>query len=98
MVAADVDRDARSDAVTESLFTQSEFRSRLDDLPPSAKLVAKVLDVDAPLDQAQLAEETLLPDRTVRYALNQLQEVNLVSARVNLKDARKHVYELQTPH
>src|SRR6056297_921299 len=97
MVTTDVEPRTQSSPQTSSLFAQPEFRSRLRDLPPSAKLVAKVLDGDVTLDQTELAEETLLPDRTVRYALNQLQEANLVSARTNLTDARKQVYELQPP-
>ncbi|WP_458190728.1 MarR family transcriptional regulator [Haladaptatus sp. NG-WS-4] len=79
------------------MFTRSAFRSQLRELPPSAKLVAKVLDIHAPLDQGQLANETLLPDRTVRYAVTQLEDVGLVTSHVNLRDARKHVYELQSP-
>ena len=71
-----------------------EFRERLRELPPSAKLVAKVLEIDAPLSQGQLAEESLLPDRTVRYALNRLDDADLVSSRYSFQDARKQVYFL----
>ena len=71
-----------------------DFRERLRELPPSAKLVAKVLEMDAPLSQGQLAEESLLPDRTVRYALNRLEEAGLVSSRYSFQDARKQVYFL----
>lgn len=80
----------------EIILTKSEYRDRLRDLPPSAKLVAKVLEGDAPLSQGQLAEESLLPDRTVRYALNRLEEADLVSSRYSFRDARKQVYELNT--
>jgi len=71
-----------------------EFRNRLRELPPSAKLVAKVLETESPLSQGQLAEESLLPDRTVRYALNRLAEVDLVESRYSFRDARKQVYSL----
>ncbi|MEE6211248.1 helix-turn-helix domain-containing protein [Salarchaeum sp. III] len=71
-----------------------EFRERLRELPPSAKLVAKVLEMDSPLSQGDLAEETLLPDRTVRYALNRLDDAGLVNARYSFEDARKQVYYL----
>ncbi|WP_134670822.1 MarR family transcriptional regulator [Halorussus marinus] len=71
-----------------------EYRERLRDLPPSAKLVAKVLETDSPLSQGQLAEESLLPDRTVRYALNRLEEESLVDSRYSFQDARKQVYFL----
>lgn len=95
MSSGGVDQKDRAMSVNESLFAKPEFRSQLRDLPPSAKLVAKVLDLNAPLDQAQLADETLLPDRTVRYALAQLEDAGLVTAQITLQDARKHVYELQ---
>jgi len=36
----------------------------------------------------------LLPDRTVRYALNRLEEQELVDSRYSFKDARKQVYFL----
>lgn len=64
------------------------------DLPPSAKLVAKVLEYDDTLTQNQLAEETLLPPRTVRYALNRLEDVGAVESRFSFADARKRVYTL----
>lgn len=81
-------------AVEESPMADPQFRERLRDLPPSAKLVAKVLETQAPLPQGRLAEESLLPDRTVRYALNRLEEVGLVDSRYSLTDARKQVYFL----
>ena len=64
------------------------------DLPPSAKLVAKTLEYNDALTQSQLAEETLLPPRTVRYALNRLEEEELVDSRYSFHDARKQVYFL----
>jgi DNA-binding GntR family transcriptional regulator len=77
-------------------LSETEFRERLRELPPSAKLVAKVLETDQPLSQGQLADESLLPDRTVRYALNRLEESELVGSRYSFKDARKQVYYLNT--
>jgi DNA-binding GntR family transcriptional regulator len=85
-----------ADASREEPLSETEFRDRLRELPPSAKLVAKVLETDAPLSQGQLAEESLLPDRTVRYALNRLEESDLVGSRYSFKDARKQVYFLRT--
>ena len=75
-------------------FAEKEFCDRLRELPPSAKLVAKVLEDDAPLSQGQLADASLLPDRTVRYALNRLEESDLVDSRYSFTDARKQVYFL----
>lgn len=64
------------------------------DLPPSAKLVAKALEYQGRQTQTQLAEETLLPARTVRYALTRLEEVGVVDSRFSFADARKRVYTL----
>ncbi|MFW6385132.1 MAG: helix-turn-helix domain-containing protein [Halodesulfurarchaeum sp.] len=76
------------------IVTDDEFRERLRELPPSAKLVAKILETDEPLSQGQLAEESLLPDRTVRYALNRLHDAGLVDSRYSFRDARKQLYFL----
>jgi DNA-binding MarR family transcriptional regulator len=64
------------------------------DLPPSAKLVLKVLEYEETLTQGELAEETRLPPRTVRYALGRLEDVGLVDARFSFSDARKRIYTL----
>jgi len=64
------------------------------DLPPSAKLVAKVLEYNERLTQSQLAAETMLPSRTVRYAITRLEAVNAVESRFSFTDARKRVYAL----
>jgi DNA-binding MarR family transcriptional regulator len=64
------------------------------ELPPSAKLVAKALEYNDRLTQSQLAEETLLPARTVRYALSRLEECEVVNSRFSFTDARKRVYTL----
>ncbi|RQG97982.1 MarR family transcriptional regulator [Natrarchaeobius chitinivorans] len=79
----------------EEPLPEDEYRERLRELPPSAKLVAKVLESDSPLSQGQLVEESLLPDRTVRYALNRLEDVDLVGSRYSFRDARKQVYFLR---
>ena len=55
-----------------------------------------MLEGSSPLSQGQLAEESLLPDRTVRYALNRLEESDLVGSRYSFHDARKQVYYLNS--
>jgi glyoxylase-like metal-dependent hydrolase (beta-lactamase superfamily II) len=95
MGTTDVDRP-ETDVDGPVGFADPDFRDTLRELPPSAKLVAKVLETDAPLSQGRLAEESLLPDRTVRYALNRLEESDLIGSRYSFKDARKQVYYLNT--
>ena len=68
------------------------------DMPPSAKLVYKVLEYeDGTLTQQQIADETLLPKRTVRFALSRLNDENVVDGRVSFRDARQSVYSLAEP-
>jgi DNA-binding MarR family transcriptional regulator len=66
------------------------------DLPPSAKLVYKVLEYKGPLTQKGIVEESMLSARTVRYALERLEEVGAVSEDVYFADARQNLYELTT--
>ncbi|OLZ40399.1 hypothetical protein A6E15_05100 [Natrinema saccharevitans] len=66
----------------------------LDDLPPSSKLVYKVLEYEEPLTQEGIATESRLCPRTVRYALGKLEERELVDSRVCLEDARQSTYRI----
>jgi len=64
------------------------------DLPPSAKLVYKVLEYDGPLTQKGIVEESMLSARTVRYALERLDEVGVIEEDVYFADARQNLYEI----
>ncbi len=79
--------DTRSESST-------ELRDTIQDLPPSAKLVAIVLEHDGTLSQQEIAAESFLPERTVRLGLEQLQQVDVVESRTSLRDARKRLYSL----
>ncbi len=72
----------------------STVESRVAALPPSAKLVYKTLQYEGPLTQADIAAESLLPQRTVRHALSRLETVNAVDESVYLMDARKSMYDV----
>jgi DNA-binding MarR family transcriptional regulator len=69
----------------------------LDELPPSAKLVYKVLEYDGPLTQKRLVEESMLSARTVRYALDRLDDCECIEEQVYFQDARQSLYRLATP-
>ncbi|MEF8814290.1 MAG: helix-turn-helix domain-containing protein [Halovenus sp.] len=76
------------------MATQSTGKE-LSDLPPSAKLVATTLLYEGQLTQSQLAEQTRLAPRTVRSALDTLEENGIVRSRRSVMDARKRVYTLE---
>ncbi|MFP8889111.1 MarR family transcriptional regulator [Natrialbaceae archaeon A-CW2] len=88
-------------SISEPFQTSEPDRGTWDDvreLPPSAKLVAKVLEYNETMTQQQIAEESLLPARTVRYALNRLDEENVIESRFSFSDARKRLYSLEIEH
>ncbi|QDX41821.1 MarR family transcriptional regulator [Salarchaeum sp. JOR-1] len=66
----------------------------LEDLPPSAKLVYKVLEYDGPKTQKGIVEESMLSARTVRYALERLEKREVVDEDIYFADARQSLYSL----
>ena len=78
----------------EVLQTVSSAKQRLEDLPPSAKLVHKTLEFEGECTQKELVTETRLSSRTVRYAISRLKEKELVEQRVSFRDARQKLYSL----
>ncbi|ERG99439.1 MAG: hypothetical protein J07HQX50_00585 [Haloquadratum sp. J07HQX50] len=84
-------------STTEALDNEESSEDSWDqvrEMPPSAKLVAKVLEYNDTLTQSQLAEETLLPPRTVRYALSRLEDADAIETQISFTDARKRLYTL----
>ncbi len=63
-------------------------------LPPSAKLVLKVLMEKKVVRFKELREETHLPTRTLHYALKILKEKGVVKTLPCLDDARERMYSL----
>ena len=78
------------------MMTQTDEES-LDDLPPSAKLVFKVLEYNGALTQKGIVEESMLSARTVRYALERLEGIGVVDEDVYFADARQNLYQLNLP-
>lgn len=65
---------------------------RTKNLPPSAKLVYKILSYEGNLTQKELISVSNLPERTVRYALELLLKKRLITQHPYLNDARQTVY------
>ncbi|MHA2162389.1 MAG: hypothetical protein ACXAEB_09770 [Candidatus Thorarchaeota archaeon] len=87
--------EERVDALRGKLLKKTETIDDLaQDLPPSAKLVLKVLEYKGQLTQKGIIEETMLPSRTVRYALSLLISEGLVSKHLSLRDSRQGLYEV----
>ncbi|WP_312912651.1 MarR family transcriptional regulator [Natronosalvus caseinilyticus] len=71
--------------------------TELSDLPPSAKLVYKVIELEGELTQKQLIDETLLSPRTVRYALERLESIGVIEEETYFRDARQSLYRTTKP-
>jgi len=65
-----------------------------DDLPPSAKLVAKVIEHEGAMDAGEISEAARLHPSTTRDALKRLVEENVVKVRMDEGDGRRLVYSL----
>lgn len=67
-------------------------RDRLDDQPPSAKLVHTVLRREGPLTQGAIADVSRLCPRTVRHATARLEAADLVTVSPYPADRRRSLY------
>lgn len=63
-------------------------------MPPSSKLLLKILEYEGAMTQKELGKKTMLPDRTVRLALSHLLDKRYVKKKVSMRDARQKIYEI----
>ncbi len=77
-----------------------DYYSIILNLPPSAKFIIYILDQRGKLNRKEIEKITLLPKRTIGYALKKLLKIGLVSKREPERvgrsrvDLRKKYYEL----
>ncbi len=70
------------------------FARKLYDAPPSVKYIYRLLELIGPMSRSEIEEESLLPPRTVGYALRILLEKRLIVKARNPKDKRKIIYKI----
>jgi len=63
-------------------------------MPPSSKLLLKILEYEGAMTQKELGKKTMLPDRTVRLALSHLLGKGYLKKKVSIRDARQKIYEI----
>jgi hypothetical protein len=68
---------------------------KLEKLPPSAKLVFKTLEAKGQMTQKDIIRETILPPRTVRYAISRLKKENVLTERFYFIDSRQSLYDIK---
>ncbi|WP_027119299.1 ATP-binding protein [Natronorubrum tibetense] len=91
MSATEPDAEVDADDVDAA---DGDASGSLTELPPSSKLVYKVLEYEGSMTQEEIAGESRLCSRTVRYALGKLEDAELVTSRVYLEDARQSKYRI----
>ena len=83
---------ARYPGVWAPKMAQPEYE--ITDVPPSAKLVLKVLEYNDGLTQKEIVDRTRLSQRTVRDAVKRLQDRGIVEKGIYVPDARQNLYTL----
>jgi DNA-binding MarR family transcriptional regulator len=61
-------------------------------IPPSGKLVLRVIRERKIARLQELRQETMLPQRTLLYAIKILRELGLIETQVCMNDARRRFY------
>lgn len=82
--------------IVEDKYAIADYEQKLDlfSLSPSSKFILYLLKQRGPLMQQEIIEKTLLPKRTIAYALKKLQEKNFVKKSKDLGDKRVSVFEI----
>ncbi|MFA6332180.1 MAG: winged helix-turn-helix transcriptional regulator [Methanoregula sp.] len=62
-------------------------------LPPSSKVVLKILGKEGALTHKDLVKKTNCSPRTVRFALRRLKENQLIIEKANMRDMRQIIYQ-----
>ncbi len=67
----------------------------IDDAPPSAKFILKLLQYEGPLTQKDIINLSSLQIRTVRHGISYLKKKDLIEENKALRDARFSIYRLK---
>lgn len=87
-------RMKKDSTAVSALAKKVKLAGELLSMPPSSKLLLKILEYEGAMTQKELATKTLLPDRTVRLALSHLLEKGYVKRKISMRDARQKIYEI----
>jgi len=80
--------------VVSALTKKVKLAEELLAMPPSSKLLLKILEYEGSMTQKELASKTMLPSRTVRLALKHLMENGHIRRKISMRDARQKIYEI----
>jgi len=84
----------KDSSAVSALTKKVKLAEDLLNMPPSSKLLLKTLEYEGSMTQKDLAQKTVLPDRTVRLALRHLLDKGYVKKKISIRDARQKIYEI----
>jgi len=83
------------DMIVENRYSVSDYKEKqeLISLAPSSKFILYILKQRGPLNRNEILSRTLLPKRTVAYALKKLREKEFIVKYKDVKDKRISIFE-----
>ncbi|MHA1149891.1 MAG: MarR family transcriptional regulator [Promethearchaeota archaeon] len=80
--------------IVQDRYNVSSYEEKQDlfSLSPSSKFILYILKQRGPLVQKDLQDTTLLPKRTIAYALKRLQDLNFICKLKDKRDKRKSIF------
>ncbi|MFX1380118.1 MAG: MarR family transcriptional regulator [Promethearchaeota archaeon] len=81
--------------IVEEFYSVSDYeeKNELISLSPSSKFILYLIKHRGPLKEKDIIKKTLLPKRTVAYALKKLQDKNFIKKYKDMKDKRLSIFE-----
>jgi len=82
--------------IVEDKYSVSNYEEMINlySLSPSSKFILYLLKQRGPLSQIDILKKSLLPKRTVAYALKKLQENNFIKKFKDNTDKRVSIFEI----
>ena len=82
--------------IVEDKYSVSNYEEKINlySLSPSSKFILYLLKQRGPLNQMEILKKSLLPKRTVAYALKKLQENNFIRKFKDNTDKRVSIFEI----
>ncbi|MHA2088769.1 MAG: MarR family transcriptional regulator [Promethearchaeota archaeon] len=82
--------------IVEDKYYVSDYEEKVSlySLSPSSKFILYLLKQWGPLTQTEILKKTLLPKRTVAYALKKLQENRFIKKSKDNADKRVSIFEI----
>ena len=92
--SANIIRLKKDTTAISAIAKKVKLAEELFNMPPSSKLLLKILEYEGSMSQKELVKKTMLPDRTVRLAMSHLLEKGYVKKKVSVRDSRQKIYEI----